>query len=193
MDWTKRLGCIAVSMIFSAAMLHARMEAQTVPAGYQTPHLLWIGGDYSNFSASFPYQSSQRLSGAGAFVDFKLSGHVGIEGEAHFLDFGGFQNSTESSYLGGPKVYFLKRGKFEPFGKLLVGVGTIHYPFQIGNASYFAWAPGAGAGYRLSDRWMLRAEYEYQMWPNSPGYANEPKHELTPSGFNVGVAFRVFR
>jgi len=39
---------------------------------------------------------------------------------------------------------------------------------------------------------MAQIEYEYQLWPGSPGYASEPKHELTPNGFQVGVAYRVF-
>jgi opacity protein-like surface antigen len=179
--------------VLSAVLLHVPLMAQVAPSAYRTPHVLWIGAEYSNVNASFPYQSNQRLSGGGAFADFKWNGRFGLEGDARFLHFGGFEDSTESSYLAGPKAYFLRKGKFEPYGKFLVGVGKIHYPFEIGNASYFALAPGAGAGYRLSRRWMLRAEYEYQMWPKSPGYANEPKHELTPNGFLVGVAYRVFR
>jgi opacity protein-like surface antigen len=193
MDWLRRSCCVAMLLMLSAMVLHVGLEAQTVPAGYRTPRSLWVGGEYSNFSASFPYQSSQRLEGLGAFVDFKLGGRIGVEGDARFLNFGGYEGSTERSYLAGPKVYLFTKGRFQPYGKFLVGVGEIHYPYEIGNASYFALAPGGGAGYRLSDRWMLRAEYEYQIWPNSPGFANEPKHELTPNGVNVGVAFLVFR
>jgi opacity protein-like surface antigen len=180
-------------MMLFAALVHVPLRAQAAPAAYRTPHLLWVGAEYSDMSASFPYQSSQRLEGVGVFADFKLNGRVGLEGDARFLHFGGFEDSTESSYLAGPKAYFFTRGRFQPYGKLLVGVGKIHYPFEIGDSSYFALAPGAGSGYRLSRHWMLRAEYEYQIWPNSPGYANEPKHELTPNGFHVGVAYRVSR
>jgi opacity protein-like surface antigen len=193
MDWMRRSCCVAMLMMLSAALLSVRINAQAVPAAYRTPHLLWAGAEYSNVQASFPYQSSQRLTGVGVFADFKLSGRVGLEGDARFLHFGGFEGSTESSYLVGPKAYFFAKGRFQPYGKLLVGVGNIHYPFEIGDASYFALAPGAGSGYRLGSRWLLRAEYEYQMWLDSPGYANEPKHELTPNGFHVGVAFRVSR
>jgi opacity protein-like surface antigen len=193
MDWLKRSCCVATLMTLSVALTHVSLEAQVVPAAYRTPHVLWVGAEYSNFLASFPYQSSRRLSGVGVFADFKLSGRVGLEGDARFLHFGGFADSTESSYLVGPKVYFFAKGRFQPYGKFLVGLGNIHYPFDIGDASYFALAPGAGSSYRLSRRWMLRAEYEYQIWQNSPGYANEPNHELTPNGFNVGVAYRVFR
>jgi hypothetical protein len=39
----------------------------------------------------------------------------------------------------------------------------------------------------------LRAEYEYQMWPGSPNFTNEPAHELTPNGFHAGIAYRLLR
>jgi opacity protein-like surface antigen len=193
MDWLRKSRSIAMLVMFSATLLLAPSHAQVVPAAYSGGHPLWVGAEYSNMSASFPYQSNQRLSGVGAFVDLKLSGHIGLEGDARFLHFGGFAGSTESSYLAGPKAYFFAKGKFQPYAKMLVGVGKIHYPYDIGDASYFALAPGAGADFRLSHRWMLRAEYEYQIWPSSPAYANEPNHELTPNGFQIGVAFRVFR
>jgi opacity protein-like surface antigen len=193
MHWLRRSCYIAMLMMLSAALLRLPLVAQAVPAAYRSPHVLWVGAEFSDVRASFPYQSSQRLFGVGAFADFKLNGRIGIEGDARFLRFGGFENSTESSYLAGPKAYFLTRGRLHPYAKLLVGAGKIHYPFEIGDASYFALAPGAGSDYRLSSRWMLRAEYEVQMWLNSPGYANEPSHELTPNGFHVGVAYRVFR
>ncbi len=112
-------------------------------------------------------------------------------GDARFLHFGGFAGATESSYLAWPRVFLLDWRRLRPYGKFLVGEGKIHYPFAIGDGSYLALAPGGGAEYRVSHRWTVRAEYEYQIWLNSPGFANEPKHELTPNGFHVGVAYRV--
>lgn len=193
MHWSRRFCCVAVLVPFCAALLHVQLEAQVAPTAYLKPPLFWVGAEYSNVRASFPYQSSQRLEGVGVFAEFRLNGRIGLEGDARFLHFGGFEGSTESSYLAGPKAYFFAKGKFQPYGKFLVGAGRIHYPFAIGDASYFAMAPGGGTDYRLGRRWMLRAEYEYQIWPESPGYANEPKHRLTPNGFHVGVAYRIFR
>jgi opacity protein-like surface antigen len=193
MHWFKQYRSIAMSTLLSAVMLHMPLHAQVAPSAFRNPHPLWVGAEYSNINASFPYQSNQRLAGVGIFADYKLSWPVGVEADARFLHWGGYEGSTESSYLIGPKAYFLSKGRFRPYAKVLFGVGKIHYPFQIGDANYFALAPGAGTGYRLSSRWMLRAEYEYQMWPNSPGYPNEPKHPLSPNGFHVGVAYRVFR
>lgn len=193
MDFLRKSGCIAMLITLSAALSLTPAHAQVAPSAYRSTQSIWVGAEYSNISASFPYQSNQRLFGVGVFADFKWNGRIGLEGDARFLHFGGFENSTESSYLAGPKVYFLSRGRFQPYGKFLLGEGRIHYPFQIGDASYLALAPGAGSDYRLSRRWTVRAEYEYQIWHNSPGYANEPKHELTPNGFHIGVAYRIFR
>ena len=193
MDRLQKSCCNAILMTLAAALLSVPAKAQVAPSAYLRPYSLWVGAEYSNVHASFPYQSSQRLTGAGVFADLNWNGRFGLEGDARFLHFGGFEGSTESSYLVGPKIFLFEKRKFQPYGKLLIGVGRIHYPFEIGDASYFALAPGAGSGYRLSHRWMLRAEYEYQLWPESPGYANEPKHELTPNGFHVGVAYQIFR
>ena len=192
MDVLRRYGSIAILTTLSVALLLVPAGAQVVPSAYGPGHSLWAGGEYSNVSASFPYQSSQRLEGAGVFADYHLNRLAGIEGEARFLNFGGFEGSTESSYLGGPRFSILAHGRILPFGKVLIGVGRIHYPFQIGSESYFALAPGGGIDYRVSRRWMLRGEYEYQLWLNSPGYANEPDHRLTPNGFHIGVSYRLF-
>jgi len=193
MDVLRRFCSIATLTTLSIELLLMPAHAQVVPSAYGPAHPLWVGAEYSNISASFPYQSGQRLGGVGVFADFHLNWRFALEGDARYLDFGGFEGSTESSYLAGPNTYFFARGRFRPYGKMLVGMGSIHYPFAIGDASYLTLAPGAGTEYRLSRRWMLRIEYEYQMWPGSPGYANEPQHELTPNGFHVGVAYRVFR
>ena len=193
MDLKVRFGRILILATLSAIVLLAHARAQVVPAAYEGRHVLWAGGEYSNFSASFPYQSGQRLEGAGAFADFRLNHYVNIEGVARFLQFGGFEGSTENNYLAGPVVSPFLKGRLRLNGKLLVGDARIHYPFAIGDASYFALAPGAGANYRMNRRWLLRIDYEYQIWLNSPGYANEPNHGLSPNGFDVGVAYRVFR
>lgn len=167
--------------------------AQVVPSAFRGPDTLWVGAEYSNFNASFPYQSGQRLQGAGAFVDVNFNEHLGMEANARFLQFGGFYGETENSYLIGPRYRFRRLGRFQPYAQSLLGVGNIHYPFNIGSANYFDIAPGGGVNYRLSSHWLLRAQYEYQFWINSPGYSNQPDHQLKPNGMSVGVAYRLLR
>jgi opacity protein-like surface antigen len=180
---------VAAGMLCFAAVL----SAQVIPEGTQDQARVEAGAEYSNFSASFPYQSNQRIWGVGAFADVTLNGRLGVEGDVRFLRFGGFAGSTETNYLAGPRYAFRNFGRLRPYLVGLIGVGQIHYPFRIGNANYFAVAPAGGASYRLNRRFALRAEYEYQFWVNSPGYADQPDHPLHPNGFNVGVAYRLSR
>jgi hypothetical protein len=177
----------------SASLLAGVARAQAVPSATRPNHVLWVGGEYSNISAGFPYESSQRLWGVGAFADYHLTSHIGVEAEARFLRFNSFYGETEDNYLAGPRYLAGRFGRLEPYAQCLAGLGKIQYPFAIGSGSYLALAPGAGASYRLSRRWALRGEYEYQLWPNSPNVANQASHEITPNGFHVGVAFRLFR
>ena len=181
--------CLAAAFLCFAACA----SAQVVPAAYQDMPRLWAGAEYSNFSASFPYQSNQRIWGVGAFADLTLKGHFGIAGDARFLHFGGFEASTENSYLAGPRYVFRSFGRFRPYVQGLIGVGNINYPFKIGSANYFAVAPSGGVSYRLNSKFALRAGYEYQFWINSPGYANEPDHQLMPNGAQIGLAYSIFR
>lgn len=189
----KRSWCIAILAALPGALMLAPARGQVVASAYGPAHALWAGAEYSYFNASFPYQSGQRIGGVGVFADYHVTPIIAVEGDAQFLPFGGFHGVTESSFLAGPKAFFLARGRFRPYGKALVGVGNIHYPFAIGNANYLSLAPGAGTEYSIGRRWSLRGEYEYQMWLNSPGYVNEPNHELTPNGFHIGLAYRIFR
>lgn len=194
MDWTKtRLSRAALcALVLVAGLRAAPAWAQAAPAAFGGSASLWVGAEYSYVNPSFPYQSNQRLQGAGAFVDYNFHGHFGMEGNAQFLRFGGFHEETESSYLVGPKFRFRYFGKLQPFAQGLVGISSIHYPFSIGDASYFDIAPGGGVNYRLGNRWLVRARYEYQLWLNSPGYSNEPDHPIRPNGLHLGLAYRLF-
>jgi opacity protein-like surface antigen len=181
------IAALAASLLVSAA------HAQVVPSATSPGHALWVGGEYSNISASFPYQSGHRLWGIGAFADYHVTNHIGLEAEARFLRFNSFYGETEDNYLGGPRYLVGRFGQLQPYAQCLAGIGKIQYPFAIGNGSYLALAPGAGANYRIARRWSLRGEYEYQFWLNSPNIVNEPSHEITPNGFHLGVAYRLLR
>ncbi len=191
MNLSRRFCSIAMPITFCVALLPAAARAQVVPAGFESNHAVWVGGECSIYSASFPYKSGQSIDGCGAFANLRWAPHFDVEGDARWLAFGGFAGSTESSYLAGPRYIFGRFGKFQPYAKFLLGEGAIHYPYQIGNRTYFALAPGGGLNYRIASRLTLRAEYEYQIWPNSPGFANEPDHPLKPNGFNFGVAYEI--
>jgi len=177
-----------------AACVFANLaQAQVIPSAQDGRHALWAGGEYSNTHAGFPYQSSQRLWGIGGFADYHLTTHIDAEAEARFQRFNSFYGETEDNYLAGPRYLVGTLGKFQPFAQFLVGLGKMQYPFNIGSGQYLALAPGGGVNYRISRKWSLRGEYEYQFWPGSPNFINEPAHQITPNGFHAGLSYRLLR
>jgi len=179
------------TMLLATGLFAIAAHAQVVPSATGARPSLWVGGEYSNIQAGFPYGSNSRLSGIGAFADYHWTRHIGFEGVARFLRFNGFENQTEDNYLAGPRYMTRFYGRWQPYAQCLVGIGKIQYPFHIGTGSYLAVAPAAGANFRISKRWSLTGEYEYQLWPNSPNIPGEPAHTITPSGFHAGLSFRL--
>ena len=179
--------------VLSAGLLAVATQAQVAPSAIRSNHGLWVGAEYSNVHAGFPYESNERLWGIGAFADYHITSHIGVEADMRFLRFNSFYGETEDTYLAGPRYLVGTFGKLQPYAQCLVGIGKIQYPFQIGTGSYFAVAPGAGANYRIGSRWSLTGGYEYQSWLDSPGVPGEPAHRIVPSGFHAGFAFRLLR
>jgi len=177
----------------AAILLATAAQAQVVASATGPRHSLWLGAEYSNIQAGFPYDSNQRLWGIGAFADYHITSQIGVQGELRFLRFNSIYGETEDNYLAGPRYMVGRFGKLRPFAQCLAGIGRIQYPFQIGSGSYLAVAPGAGADYRIARRWSLTGEYEYQFWPGSTGVLGEPAHRIAPSGFHAGIAFRLLR
>lgn len=177
----------------AASLLAGSAQAQVTPTASRASRGLWVGAEYSSIHASFPYQSNSSLWGIGGFVDYHFTPHIAAEVDARFLRFDGFYGETEDNYLAGPRYLTRRSGRIEPYAQCLMGINQIQYPFQIGIGRYFALAPGGGASFRISHRLALRGEYEYQYWMNSPNIPNEPAHTITPYGFHVGVAYKVFR
>jgi len=184
---------LCLILVFAGALSALPTEAQVVPAAFRGPDTLWAGAEFSLYNPSFPYQSSKKIQGVAAFADFNLYEHFGLEANARFLSLGGFHGETEQSYLAGPRYRMHSWGKLQPWAQTLTGVATIHYPFSIGTANYFAIAPAVGVNYRLRSHWLVRAAFEEQLWLNSPGYANMPDHPLRPSGVSIGMAYRLLR
>lgn len=157
--------------------------------------------DYACTSSS-PFQCNYQLLGPTVWYDFNLHPKWGVEGEARWLNWHGYGSQEESNYLGGGRYRIWRHGRFDAWGKTLIGGGWITTPYypRAGSlkGSYFAIVPGATAEYRLTHRLSLRGDYEYEFWPsfagpptyNAQGQLVEHNSGLTPNGFTVGVMYR---
>lgn len=177
----------AVSVLLTSATVYAQV-AQSASGGESR---LWAGGEFSNFS---PDYGASRLDGIGAIIDFNVTPKIGAVGEMRWLrwDNSGDGGETQSDYLLGGKYRVYKHGHFSLDAKVVAGGVWIRFPNDIGSGSYFAYAPGVSADYRLSRRFLLRGDYEYQILPSAPNIPGQPNNGLTPNGFNIGVEYRVF-
>ncbi len=184
---------LSLAMALATAFPAVASFAQATPSATGPDRSLWVGAEYVNVDASFPYQSNQRLTGYGVFANYFFRNHLGVEADARFLSFLSYHGESESNYLAGPQYRSRNFGKFQLYAVGLVGLGNIQFPFSIGNGSYIAVAPGGGAYYRVAGRWQLRIGYDYEFWLNSPNVTNAPAHEITPSGFHAGLAFNPLR
>jgi opacity protein-like surface antigen len=151
-----------------------------------------VGAEYANLQAGFPNGSNLRLSGVGVFGNFNWNHTYGMEAHARFLNFNSWNGETEQDYLAGPRYTFLHRNKLRPFAAFNVGLVKIQYPFSMGTGTSFAMAPGGGVEYRLSHKWSIRGNYEYQILLNSPDFTNEPKFGIKPNGGLVGISYRLW-
>ena len=171
------------------AMLHA----QVAPASQGFTRQLWGGVEGSNFQND--YVKYIRSDGIGFFGDYLFTPRLGVEAEIRLLDLNSVLGLTEKTYMGGIIANAYQYHRFTAYGKILAGLASANYPNNIGYGSYFAFEPGGGVQYRLSSRFKLRGEYDYQLWPSAPGIvftAPRPSTGLTPNGFSVGVSYKIF-
>jgi hypothetical protein len=137
------------------------------------------------------YQTAYGLrdvTGFGVYGDLHFRSSVALEGEARQLRWHTAEDVTESSFVVGPRVELLRRGRLRPYAKLLVGGAILRFPFDYGRGTYFAMVPGAGVEFRLSDRVTLRpVDVEYQTWTAFTFGA------MHPYGISAGLSVRLTR
>src|ERR1700761_310395 len=89
------------------------LPTATAPGAY-----ISVGGTYSLFQSDY---GQHVLGGAGVFVDINRWRQVGIEAEGRWLRQNKLADTTETTYLIGPRVE-IRRGRFSPYVKTLVGL-----------------------------------------------------------------------
>jgi len=185
-------GRLLLLLVWCLQLLSApcvRLVAQVVPSATSNGPVIWVGAQYSDFQTDF---ENNRIGGLGVYADFDRAAHWGVEADARWFRLGETGGQSVSNYLVGDRYrHSLKHETIVPYAKVLVGAGLMNYPSNIGHGSYFAFAPGGGVDFRISPRFAVRTEYEYQGWPAAPGFPGIPSHGLSPNGISIGFAWRV--
>jgi hypothetical protein len=168
-------------------------QAQVIYEGQGAPFSFTAGGSFSYFSADY---AGNRLAGITAFADISpfVFSHLGMESEGRWLTLNGAQGFREYNYLAGPRIRLPlgSQGPIHPYLKSLAGQGIIDFPNHLAYGRYAIFALGGGAETSVSRRCRIRADYEYQIWPNAPGITGLSNPALKPSGVTLGVSYRVF-
>lgn len=156
---------------------------------------LTVGAGVSDFSDDWGVKNP-RQAGITMWVDWRLPhmpprlDGLGVEFEGRDLNFATpsyLPGHRMDTALGGPIYQFRRKGRIRPFGKYLLGMGSIDFPSPGSTYNHdtrVVFEPGGGADVRFWDRFSVRAEYDYQFW-----HAIFGPHDLNPNGFTVGVVY----
>lgn len=159
---------------------------------------LSVGVAYSNYASDL---NGGRLSGTTLWGDWNLyklpplMDGFGIEVEARDLSYGrtGADPKLRMDTFQGGLIYtthFYRR--FHPYGKFLIGYGSIDFTSSDPNYTHDTrtmYVAGGGADTRIYGSLWLRANYEYQFWPTF----FHPNQMMNPSGLDIGIAYDLAR
>jgi Outer membrane protein beta-barrel domain len=131
----------------------------------------------------------RKMVGITAFADYDLAHHLGIEGEAHFVQYLQTANVYFSTYSGGVR-YRYNFGRLQPYAKGLFGEGYFNFPYNLATGHYMVITAGGGLDFRLNRNIHIRAaDAEWQYWPGfSFGTKTTP---LTTAGVSAGIRVRI--
>ena len=184
---------LVLALLFAGASSRAR--AQVTYAAEEGKLPFTVGAGMSYFSDDWGITNPHQI-GINVWVDwrFHLPSYfdgLGIEFEGRDVNYdtpSGIAGHRMDTALFGPIYQWRKHSRIRPYGKYLIGIGSIDYPSPGQLQSHdtaTVFAPAGGADVRFWERFSARAEYEYQFWHHLFG---EPD-DLTPSGFSVGVVY----
>lgn len=147
-----------------------------VATGYQYNSVNFSGNVYD---LSF---STSRLNTNGAFAQ------VMVNFNRYVSAVGNFDGSIKSyegtnyllTYLGGVQAYPLSHGKWSPFGRFMVGAGTLHLS-GVESETGFAWQVGGGLD------WKPRGEGRMALRLGTFDFARVSKDGINANSLKIGT------
>jgi opacity protein-like surface antigen len=189
--------------------------AQVAPAGQEGGLPISVGAGFSVYNLDWGLNPSgypRYMEGVNVWADYHFTNlplpHVlqgfGIQIEGSDISWGlpaslsnqvlhdTGENQRHDTAEGGPTYTWRKYRNFHPYGKFLYGFGSIDFPNLAPDspATYrhdtrTMYSGGAGLDYRVGRNIWIRADYEYQFWPDLFGRP----HALNPNGISVGAVY----
>lgn len=183
---------LAIGIVLLASAVS--LCGQASPSAYESGGHLNVGVAVSDFNTDW----NGRLLGPAIWMDWKpalgpsLVKGLGLEVEGRDLNYDRAVPKLRQDTAEGGLIYTWRGfARWSPYGKFLIGFGSIDFPNLTPTYSHdtrTVYAIGGGTEYRLVGRIWARGEYEYQFWPD---YLHG--HALTPNGFTVGAVYHFGR
>ncbi len=175
-----KIAALGLALTFAALA-----GAQDIPAGIGPGTYVSAGATVSQYNTDY---GKTQMRGGTVFVDANLYNRIGIEAEGRRLRLGSDDGLQQSTYLIGPRLSH-DFHSLRPYTKLLIGRGTLEFPFGYARGSYLATAAGAGLDWRVAHTPVIVRviDFEYQRWPN---FTFGPMH---PYGLSAGLSLQLYQ
>ena len=181
-----------MGLLIAALALPARSQVTYSAQEGKLPFTVGVG--FSDFSDDWGI-SNPRQVGITMWVDWriphmppKLNG-LGLEFEGRDINYATpsyIPGHRMDTALGGPIYEWRHKSRYRPFGKFVMGIGSIDFPdntnYQHDTRAVFE--PGGGMDVRFWNRFSARGEYDYQFWHQIFG-----PRDLNPQGFSIGIVY----
>jgi len=180
------------------AILSIPAFSQVVPAASEGGLPLIVGGGFSNFDLDYGKDNgnTRRMEGGTIWANWTLYNApsllrgIGIEIEGRDINYGRpatLPKMRQDVGEGGVIYPWRHYRNFKPYGKFLIGMGSIDFPSN--NPKYThdtraVYSPGGGLEYRVWRNVWVRADYEYEFWLHLFG-----PNALNPNGYTIGASY----
>ena len=174
--------------------------SQTVPAATEGRSLpISVGAGVSNIDVDW---GKSRMYGGTLWIGYyprfmpRLLDGLSVDVEARDVDYGRPAKTVPTNYrqdtaTGGPMYTWRGLRDIQIYGKGLIGFGSIDFTLP-GAPDYHhetrtVFAPGGGLLLRAYRHVWVRADYEYQFWPDL--LPHDGARTTDPQGFTLGAVY----
>jgi opacity protein-like surface antigen len=193
---------LALLLVFSASLFSAHPAfAQVAAAGEYKTIPLNVGLGFSSYDADL---AGDRLNGGTLWIDYdparmpaRLYG-LGIAAQGRDLNLNHSANQPflrEDVGSGGAIYRWNRHFLFRPYGEGLIGFGNADYKTSTGlhyHQTRTVTTVGGGAEFDAFHRLWVRADYEYEWWPDFfIAKATDPGPAMHPQGLTVGFTYHM--